>query len=92
METNTTTTTPEATKPVRKPKLVKKAKPAAKPAKAKLAKGKIALKTICATLKVDPKAARRKLRKSELAFHASRDRWQFTEAQAERVRELLRPN
>lgn len=50
-----------------------------------------ALKSICAKLGMDPKAARRKLRKSAgLSFHGSRERWTFTEAQAEKVREILK--
>lgn len=49
------------------------------------------LKSICGSLKIDPKAARRLLRKSPgLSFHGSRERWTFTEAQAEKVRELLK--
>lgn len=62
------------------------AKPAAKPRKIE----KIALKTICSQLKIEPKAARRKLRASELSFHGEGERWVFTEAQAAKVREILK--
>lgn len=49
------------------------------------------LKTICASLRIDPKAARRLLRKaSGLSFHGARERWTFTEAQAAKVREILK--
>lgn len=48
------------------------------------------LKTICATLKIDPKAARRKLRKAGFSWHGSRERWSMTEAQAAKVREILK--
>lgn len=91
METNTTPAPAPKRTPRKTGKTVAKA-----PAKSKAAptngKGKIALKTICSNLKVEPKAARRKLRKSELAFHALKDRWMFTAAQAERVKEILQPN
>ncbi len=50
------------------------------------------LKAICKALKVDPKTARRRLRKaSGLSFHGSRERWTFTEAQAAKIREILKP-
>jgi hypothetical protein len=70
----------------------KTGKKSTKPATKVAAKsdGKIALKTICAKLKIEPKAARRKLRKSGLSFHEARDRWTFTSAQAERVTEILK--
>lgn len=48
------------------------------------------LKTICASLRIEPKAARRKLRAAGLSFHAARERWTFTESQAARVREILK--
>lgn len=82
METQTPATAPAPAKRAPR-KTGKTAKTAPK-------SGKIALKTICSQMKVEPKAARRKLRRSELAFHDKRDRWTFTEAQATRVRELLR--
>ena len=53
--------------------------------------GKIALKTICQELKLDPKAARVKLRRASLGFHDSANRWEFTAAQADKVREVLAP-
>lgn len=85
-----TQTTAETTPAKRAPRKTGKT---SKPAKqAKPADGKIALKTICASLKIEPKAARRKLRKSELGFHGKRDRWMFTELQAEKVREILKPS
>lgn len=48
------------------------------------------LKTICGQLKIDPKAARRKLRKAGFTWHGSRERWTMTEAQATKVREILK--
>lgn len=95
METNTQTTTPaQAAKTPRKaPKKVTK-KAGAKKTTAKVvskpASEGIALKTICGQLKIEPRAARRKLRNAELDFHDHRDRWTFTPKQAERVKELLR--
>jgi hypothetical protein len=100
METNTETTATTPSKPVKASKapkkgvsktgakLVKKAAPkvASKPD----ADGKVALKTICAKLDIEPRLARRKLRNAELAFHDHRDRWNFTKAQAEKVTEILR--
>lgn len=87
MDTNTTPTTPA---PKRAPRKVTKAAKA--PAKAAPAKAstKVPLKAICAKMGIEPKAARRKLRRSELGFHGLRDRWSFTPAQAEKVRELLK--
>lgn len=64
--------------------------PRAKTPAKKLPKAtKVALKTICAKMGIETKAARRKLRRSELAYHAKRDRWTFAPAQAEAVRKLL---
>lgn len=40
------------------------------------AKSTIPLKRICTELKIDPKLARRKLRKAGLAFHTKRERWE----------------
>ncbi len=99
METNTetaATTSLAPTKPARK--AAKKAtKPAAKQAaksSAKLVKKAtgegIALKTICAKLKIEPRLARRKLRAANLAFHSKRERWNFTAAQAAKATEILR--
>lgn len=75
METTTATTT---------------AAPKTAPRKTGKKSEKVALKTICAQLKIDPKAARRKLRKAELSFHGAKERWIFTEAQAAKVREILK--
>lgn len=75
METNTATSTTTSDKGPRK--VARKAE-------------RIALKTICSSLKIDPKAARRKLRASGLSFHDSRERWSFTESQAAKVREILK--
>lgn len=52
---------------------------------------KIALKSICSQLRIEPKAARRTLRKSSLSFHGAKERWVFTEAQAQKVRDILKP-
>jgi ribosomal protein S25 len=55
--------------------------------------GKIPLKTLCAQLGVDPKAARVKLRRlkedGELSFHDHSSRWEFTKAQAKQIRAAL---
>lgn len=93
MTTETTTapaTEAPATAPAKAPR--KTGKKAAAVKAAKRTDGKLALKTLCAQLKIEPKAARRKLRAAKLSFHDHRDRWFFTEAQAARVREVLRPN
>lgn len=84
METQTTTPTPVTKRAPRKT-----GKKASKPP---VADGKkTALKTICGALKIEPKAARRKLRAAGLGFHGKRERWMFTPAQATKVRELLKP-
>lgn len=94
MDTNTETaaTTSLAPKPARKA-----AKKVTKPAAKKVAKlvtkstgDGIALKSICAKLKIEPRLARRKLRAAELSFHGKRERWTFTPAQATKVTEILR--
>lgn len=89
-----------------KPKAVKKTAPkkvpkkAAKPtapvkapkkAAAPSADGKTSLKAICQKLKLDPKAARVKLRRNadKLGFHNTTDRWMFTDIQAAKVEEIL---
>jgi hypothetical protein len=51
---------------------------------------RLVLKTICSSLRIDPKAARRKLRKAGFSWHGSRERWTMTEAQATKVREILK--
>jgi hypothetical protein len=98
METNTETTSSTPAKVPRKvsakppkkvakkgAKLVKKVAKSVKPD----ADGKVALKTICAKLDIEPRLARRKLRNAELSFHDKRDRWNFTTAQAAKVQEIL---
>lgn len=57
---------------------------------AKADDGRIPLKRICGQLGIEPRLARRKLRNAELSFHDTRDRWAFTAAQAEKVKEVLR--
>lgn len=52
---------------------------------------KIALKSICSQLRIEPKAARRTLRKAGLSFHSPKERWVMTEAQAQKVRDILKP-
>jgi len=80
METTTTTNAPAAsTKPAKAVRTGKKIE-------------RTPLKAICKALRIEPKAARRKLRKAAgLSFHAARERWTFTEAQAAKVREILKP-
>lgn len=85
MDTTEATTTP-ATK--RAPRKTGKKAPVVKTATVK-ADGKIALKSICKDLKIEPKAARRKLRKADLSFHGKRERWSFAPGQATKVREIL---
>lgn len=48
------------------------------------------LKTICASLRIDPKAARRRLRKAGFSWHGSRERWTMNAAQEAKVREILK--
>lgn len=55
----------------------------------KAAGSAVVLKTICSQLKIEPKAARRKLRAAKLSFHGSRERWTFAPGQAKQVREIL---
>lgn len=76
--TDTPATTPEVAKAKTSAKRVPKT-------------DKTPLKTVCAQLKVDPKAARRKLRKAGPAFHGKRERWMLTPAQVAKVKEILRP-
>jgi len=51
----------------------------------------IPLKKICQELKLDPKMARRTLRDSKpmMKIHDAKGRWEFTEAQAKKVKEVL---
>lgn len=48
------------------------------------------LKRICAVLKIDTKTARRVLRKEKLSFHTLGHRWDLTDVQVKRVKEVLR--
>ncbi len=81
-------------KNVRRPASKKSAKKsAAAPAKTE---GRIALKTICAELGLDPKASRVRLRRAwrkegeeNVAFHEKGARWDLTPAQAKEVRAIL---
>lgn len=43
----------------------------------KTASDLIALKVLCKELKVEPRLARRKLRKADITGHDARDRWSF---------------
>jgi len=71
-------------------KVRKLSKAATRPVKVtKTEDGKIPLKAICSKLGIDPKMARRKLRNVEFSGHDSRERWNFTKAQAEKAREIL---
>lgn len=90
-------------KPARKPSTKPAAKRATKaPAKAAAPKKSsaklvtkaatsdgIALKTICAKLKVEPKLARRKLRAAKFPWHDPKSRWNLTAKQAQQVTALL---
>lgn len=49
----------------------------------------VPLKKICQELKIDPKMARRKLRAADLKGHDSSSRWEFTQAQAKKAKEIL---
>lgn len=80
METNTATPTTTAPAP-------------SKGKATKVKSEKTPLKAICAKLRIEPKAARRKLRKAAgLSFHGGRERWTFTPAQALKVIEILKPS
>lgn len=83
-ETNTTTSSPSA-KQMPPRKLSKRA---TKPVKA--LSDKRSLKSLCAPLKIDTKTARRVLRKAKLGFHTLGNRWELTDSQAARVREVLK--
>lgn len=81
METNTNTA--ETTKPVAAKKAAKKI--------VKVSKAdRTPLKKVCATLKIDTKTARRVLRKEKLTFHDLGNRWDLTDVQVKRVKEVLR--
>jgi hypothetical protein len=58
--------------------------------------GRVALKTICAALDIDPKRARVKLRRAwrkegedNVQFHNKGSRWDLTQAEAKEVRAIL---
>lgn len=86
---DTQTATPKAPRKVGPKKVTKVTTKAATAVKTD--DGRIALKSICSKLQIEPRAARRKLRNADLGFHDHRDRWSFTEKQAEKVREILKP-
>lgn len=84
----------KAAKPV-KTKIVKAVKAAIKAAKAPAKKvvkapvdGEVTLKAICAELKIEPRIARRKLRKAKLDSHDARDRWTFKAGSATHTKVL----
>jgi hypothetical protein len=52
---------------------------------------KTALKTLCSQLRIEPKAARRKLRKAGFSWHGLRERWMMTPKQLEQARNILKP-
>lgn len=72
-------------------KVVKSVKAAKAPAK-KVVKapvdGEVTLKAICAELKIEPRIARRKLRKAKLDSHDARDRWTFKAGSATHTKVL----
>lgn len=75
METTSTTSTAPATAPR---KTGKKAE-------------RTPLKALCKQLRIEPKAARRKLRAAKFSWHGHRERWTMTEAQLARAKEILKP-
>lgn len=82
---------PVKTKIVKAVKAAIKANPAKAPAK-KVVKapvdGEVTLKAICAELKIEPRIARRKLRKAKLDSHDARDRWTFKAGSATHTKVL----
>ena len=62
---------------------------AKKVAKKTTTSNRIPLKRICQELKIDDRMARRKLRAANLKGHDPKARWEFTEAQAKKAKELL---
>jgi hypothetical protein len=52
-------------------------KTAPKKVSTKSTDGLIPLKTLCKDLEIDPRMARRKLRKAKISGHDARDRWSF---------------
>lgn len=69
-----------------------KGKTTAKKVTKKTTSNLIPLKKICQDLKLDPKMARRTLRssKSMMKIHEASGRWEFTESQAKKVRDVLK--
>lgn len=86
---------PVKTKIVKAVKAAIKANPAKAPAK-KVVKapvdGEVTLKAICAELKIEPRIARRKLRKAKLDSHDARDRWSWAAGskQLDQIRDLIK--
>lgn len=56
------------------------------------AKETVPLKTLCSQMKVDPRTARRRLRKAKITGHDARDRWSFKKGSPafEKAREAIR--
>lgn len=85
MQTTTPTVIPTPVKAARKaPKRIEKADAP------KTTNERTPLKKVCGPLKIDPKTARRVLRKQSLAFHDLGNRWDLTDHQVQRVKEVLR--
>ncbi len=87
-EEETQMSTSKATKKVTK-KVTKKT--TAKKVGKKKASNLVPLKKLCSVLKIDTKLARRKLRadKAMAKIHATKGRWEFTDAQAKQARKVL---
>ena len=81
------TATKKVSKKVAK-KVVSK-KGAAKKVAVKKESNLLPLKKICQELKIDPKMARRKLRAEGVKSHDQKARWEFTVAQAKKIKEIL---
>ncbi|HUW45942.1 MAG TPA: hypothetical protein VMW50_09135 [Dehalococcoidia bacterium] len=91
MATNKSVSKKTATKKVSK-KVAKKVvskKGAAKKVAVKKESNLLPLKKICQELKIDPKMARRKLRAEGVKSHDQKARWEFTVAQAKKIKEIL---
>lgn len=54
----------------------------------------VPLKTICSQMKIEPRDARRRLRKAKIAGHDTRERWVFKKGSSalEKAKEALRPS
>jgi hypothetical protein len=83
--------TSKSTKKVSAKKVSKKVskKVATKVAAGKKESNLVPLKKICQELKVDPKMARRTLRAEGIKGHDPKARWEFSAAEAKKVREIL---